>query len=270
MPHGRAALTPHCGWRRSGVFRYAVAVEPNPPKHILGLDETADLALVEAARPYLVNAAGYFEWQLDASKPDGVVGGTAGLACRIRDRALAPLGLRSDVAKGTEQMAVDLLLFCLCDALSRKTGSSFEFTTMIAFAPSPSLLKESESVDAAIEECGLRHNVAMTLFNAIQSQPDIHACFAAIGTASHRFLVRPDQSHIDAVRGGFEMLLERLKLRFSALKAEALASRSKPQATGNASARPGETGAGCLGVLLLTAAIPMACVATVHVLTKVV
>lgn len=236
---------------------------PNKVPETLGLDEIADPALIEAARPLLVNAAKYFNWNLDATGASGVLGGTAGLATRIRDHAVAPFVPAPELVQGPQLLTVDILLFCLCDALSRKTGASFELTTMVAFGPSPNLLKKSESIDKAVEDMSARHNLAAILFNIVQAEPDIHVCFATIGTASHRFLVQPDTAHIEAVTAGYQQLHERLQVHLAKLNNAAPGSPSRNPGHTTA-ARRDQKGAGCLGAIFFLVAVPCTILALIR------
>jgi hypothetical protein len=178
-------------------------------------DHVVDKAAAEAARPFLQDAARYLKWETTFSGEAWALGATAGVASRIRDHAIRPLALTAENAKGADRIAVDLCLFCICDALSQRTGTMFEFTTLVAFAPSAETVKLSPTVEKAVEKSKVRHDLAAHLFNTWSAEQEAQECFRYIGKGAIRFLKEPGESHVGSIRSAYLQLRAVVESRLS-------------------------------------------------------
>lgn len=167
-----------------------------------------DLAAADASKPQIKRASRFLGWEPDTTGKGWALGVTAGLATRIRDRILAPVGVTGDSVKGVELIAADLCLVCLCDAISQRTGAMFEFTTMVAFGASGKLEGASESeIETTVAKNMKRHNLAISLFNGLATNnPTGQACFRSLGTAAIRFVTTPDEEQLGAMRMEYHRL----------------------------------------------------------------
>lgn len=172
-----------------------------------------DAAAVEAARPYLEQAARFLGWEPDTTGDDWAVPVVAGVASRLRDRTLAPIGLTADTLSASGRLAADLCLMCLCDAISQRSGTAFEYTTMVAFARPPSLMDTPANLERQGEKCAARLAIAVELSSALAADPDAKACFQEIGQSAIRFCKEPSEQNVMSIRSALFRLREILERR---------------------------------------------------------